>query len=181
MRLKNSEIRFEVTNRCNYNCIMCPREKMSRPQGILDMTLYKRVLDEAVSFGATCVSLENYGEPFMDPFMAERIRYAKAKGLSVFSITNSSLLDEAKAEEIILAGLDKLRISMYGLTKEVYEKIHKGGDFDKVLNNVNGLFRKRRALGKRNPRIEMYFLVFRENKHQIEMFRERWGSIADDV
>jgi wyosine [tRNA(Phe)-imidazoG37] synthetase (radical SAM superfamily) len=29
----------------------------------------------------------------MDPHMAERIRYAKAKGLAVFTITNGSLLD----------------------------------------------------------------------------------------
>ena len=63
MRLINPEIRFEVTNICNAKCIMCPREKMKRPQGVLDMALYKRVLDEAVCAGANQVSLENYGEP----------------------------------------------------------------------------------------------------------------------
>ena len=57
MKLINSEIRFEVTNACNARCVMCPREKMKRPQGVLDMGLYKRVLDEAYAAGADKVSI----------------------------------------------------------------------------------------------------------------------------
>lgn len=181
MKLVNPEIRFEVTNRCNALCIMCPREKMKRPQGVLDMELYKRVLKEAKDGGATQVSLENYGEPFMDPFMVERIKYAKKMGFWVFTITNGSFLTKDTAKEIILAGLDKLRISVYGITKEVYEAIHKGLKFEQVLENVNNLFRTRKALGRKNPRIEMYFLLLDENKHQMDAFRKKWESLADDI
>ncbi len=181
MKLLNPEIRFEVTNRCNSHCIMCPREKMKRPQGVLDMHLYKRVLNEAIEGGVTQVSLENYGEPFLDPYIMDRIRYAKTKGLSVFTITNCSLLDKTEAREVILAGLDKLRISMYGVTKKVYEDIHKGLNFETTLNNVNNLFQTRSELDKTNPRIEMYFLVLEQNKHQIDLFRKTWKPIADDI
>ncbi len=181
MKLVNPEIRFEVTNLCNAVCIMCPREKMKRPQGIMDMKLYKRVLDEAVGYGVTQVSLENYGEPFMDPHMAERIRYAKAKGLAVFTITNGSLLDRKISKEIIAAGLDKLRISCYGMTKEIYEKIHKALDFDTAQKNIADLFDVRREMGAKNPRVELYFLLLEENKHQADMFREKWEHVADDI
>lgn len=181
LRLVNPEIRLEVTNICNARCVMCPREKMKRPQGVLDMGLYKRILDEAIEAGATKVSLENYGEPFMDPFMVERIKYAKEKGLTTLTITNGSLLDKDKSRNIILAGLDKLRISFYGMTKDVYDKIHKGLDYETVLNNVNDLFRIKKELNAKNPSIEMYFLVLEQNEHQIEMFKKRWSGVADDI
>ena len=181
MRLINPEIRFEVTNICNAKCIMCPREKMKRPQGVLDMALYKRVLDEAVCAGANQVSLENYGEPFMDPYLAERVRYAKSKGMAVFTITNAHFLDTKTSENIIQAGLDKLRISMYGTTKDIYEKIHVGLDYDKILDNVQGLFDAKKRLGRDNPKVEMYFLLLDENKHQMEDFKRKWSDIADDI
>ncbi|MFA6142126.1 MAG: radical SAM/SPASM domain-containing protein [Candidatus Omnitrophota bacterium] len=181
LKLINPEIRLEVTNICNANCIMCPREKMKRPQGILSMELYKRIVDEAAAAGATTVSLENYGEPFCDPFLEERTIYAKRKGLSTFTITNASLLDVTRAEKIVLAGLDKLRISMYGVTKDVYESIHKGLKFETVSENVLNLFKIRNKLGSRTPRVEMYFLLLEENKHQIDLFRKKWENTADYV
>jgi len=34
-RLLHPEVRYEVTNRCNATCIMCPRDKHDRAQGIM--------------------------------------------------------------------------------------------------------------------------------------------------
>ena len=34
-RLLHPEVRYEVTNRCNATCIMCPRDKHDRAQGNL--------------------------------------------------------------------------------------------------------------------------------------------------
>ena len=50
MKLNNREVRFEVTNHCNAHCVFCPRDLWlhSRPQGVLDMDLYKRLIDEIV-------------------------------------------------------------------------------------------------------------------------------------
>ena len=106
--IQNREIRFEVTNRCNATCIMCPREKMSREQGILDMDLYIRILNEAYDMGARIVSLENFGETFIDPLFFERAAYAKGKGMQVFTISTGSLLKRSKANKC-LHFLDKIR------------------------------------------------------------------------
>lgn len=179
MKLLNSEIRFEVTNRCNARCIMCPREKMKRPQGVLDMELYKRTLDEAVAAGARQVSLENYGESFLDPHIIERAQYARSKGLAVYTITNGSLLDE-KTIDGIVRYFDKIRVSMYGVTKATYEKIHVGLTYETVVKNVEDLFAAR-ARAKSLLRIEMYFLLMKENEHEMKAFLERYEKKADAV
>lgn len=178
--LQNREIRFEVTNMCNAKCIMCPREKMSRPQGILDMGLYIRVLDEAYGMGARVVSLENYGETFLDPFFFERAAYAKGKGMEVYTITNGFLFNKDLARKSVYF-LDKIRFSIYGTTKEVYENIHKGLNFETVVSNARYLMEKKKRLKSKKPRVEVYFLLMDENKEQVEDFKKMWLDHADDI
>ena len=178
--IQNREIRFEVTNRCNATCIMCPREKMSREQGILDMDLYIRILNEAYDMGARIVSLENFGETFIDPLFFERAAYAKGKGMQVFTISTGSLLKRSKANKC-LHFLDKIRFSVYGTTKEVYEKIHAGLKFETTIENITYLMSEKKRLNAPIPRIEIYFLLMEENKHQTEDFKEMWIGKADDI
>ena len=176
----NKEIRFEVTNMCNARCIMCPREKMMRPQGVMDMDLYIRVLDEARKMGADTVSLENYGETFLDPYFFERAAYAKGKGMSVLTITNGSLFDKDAARKAVYF-VDKIRFSIYGTTKEVYETIHRGLKYETVVSNIEYLLEEKKRLKKQTPRVEVYFLLMEENKHQMEEFKERWLGRVDDI
>lgn len=179
MKLINPEIRFEVTNMCNAHCIMCPRDKMKRKQGVLDMSLYKRVLDEAVDAGAREVSLENYGEPFLDPLIFERAKYAKSRGLKIYTITNGSLIGGERAERIAEL-FDKIRISMYSITKGTYEKIHRGLRFEDVRKNTENLF-KARQTRKSSLKIEMYFLLLKENGHELKEFLITYENMADAV
>lgn len=176
MKLINSEIRFEVTNRCNANCIMCPREKMKRHQGVLDPDLYKRVLDEAISFGADKVSLENYGETFLDPHIFERAAYARSKGLEVYTITNGSLLTDESCKSIVNL-FNKIRISLYGMSKDVYDKIHKGLSFETVTANIERLFKAKEQY-RSDIKIELYFLIMKENEHQMRAFLDKYENRA---
>jgi len=178
--LTNPEIRLEPTNICNAKCIMCPREKMKRPQGVLDMNLYKRIVDQSVQAGAKKISLENYGETFLDPCIFERAEYAKKRGLDTLTITNASLLDEGKCRKV-LELFDVIRISMYGMTKETYEKIHKGLDFGIVKQNVGRLFKMRQESAKSKTKIQIYFLLMDENKHEMRDFLERYEKIASGI
>ena len=43
-RLRHPEVRYEVTDHCNAECIMCPRDmhKLGRPHGIMDRQDYEK-------------------------------------------------------------------------------------------------------------------------------------------
>lgn len=178
--LLNPEIRIEPTNICNAHCVMCPREKMRRPQGIGDLNLFKRIIDQAIDAGAKQVSLENFGETFVDPHIFERAEYAKSKGLETLTITNASLLDEEKGKKA-LELFDVIRVSMYGMSKYTYEKIHRGLNFEVVQKNVSGLLGMRKQSQRSKTRIEMYFLLMEENKHEMKFFLNKYESVADAV
>ena len=59
-------VQIESTNICNAKCVFCPRDDMERRQGIMDMALFTKIVDECAALGIEHVRMHNYGEPFVD-------------------------------------------------------------------------------------------------------------------
>ena len=57
-----------MTDHCNADCIMCPRDMHAdaRPHGIMDLDLYRRSIDEVSALGAEQIVLTGFGEPLID-------------------------------------------------------------------------------------------------------------------
>ncbi|MGD9008093.1 MAG: hypothetical protein PVG41_09235 [Desulfobacteraceae bacterium] len=55
------------------------------------------------------------------------------------------LLNEVKAKALIEAGIDWICVSMDGATAEMYNKIRRGSDFERVCRNVAALDRLRKG------------------------------------
>lgn len=181
MKLINSEVRIETTNLCNSHCVMCPREKLTRPQGVMSMDLFKKIVDEVSSYGITNIFLGGFGESMLDPHFAERVRYVKKFGLFCNFICNGSRLDSTRAKEIVDAGLDEIRFSVYGTTKETYQKVHHGLNFEETIQNIENLISLRKETGKENPKILVFFLILEENSHEAEAFKKEWSEKVDAI
>jgi MoaA/NifB/PqqE/SkfB family radical SAM enzyme len=86
----------------------------------------------------------------LDRHLAKRVRYAKQKGLRrVIIFTNGALLMADKAGELVDAGLDEIKISFDGATKEEFERIRVPLKFDTVVTNIRELVRIRNL--KKSP------------------------------
>lgn len=193
MQLKNPEVRIEPTNLCNYTCTMCPRDTHDRPKGYMPMEFYYSVVDEVIKMGAKQITLVNFGEPFIDPTLEDKIYYATQKGLRTYLITNASLFHlpskskfakefgdgkpMTKIEAAVRAGLTEIRLSFYGATKEVYESVMVGGKFEQTEANIRLASEMRNKFGRdiispttkasiKSPEISMYFLEFSANKNE---------------
>ncbi len=101
---------IEVTNRCNFNCVMCQRIPLKVPIKDMDFGLYKKIIDKLIPIKE--VTLTGWGEPLMHPKIAAMINYAKKKGKWVSLTSNGSLLSERLAKELIQAGLDSISFSI---------------------------------------------------------------------
>ena len=44
-------VQIESTNICNAKCVFCPRDDMERKQGIMDMALFTKIVDECAALG----------------------------------------------------------------------------------------------------------------------------------
>jgi len=79
----------ELTAKCNLRCSYCPRPRISRT---LPFRLFKKIVDEASSFGPTSFSLHLFGEPLLYPRIIESIEYLKRGGHTVILTTNGTML-----------------------------------------------------------------------------------------
>jgi len=174
-------VQIESTNICNAKCVFCPRDDMARKQGIMDMPLFKKLVDECAELGIEHVRMHNYGEPFVDRSLVEKVRYAKEKGIpQVGMISNGSLITEEAARGMIEAGLDAINISVDASGREVFESTRVGLKYDKVIANIERLVRLRQEAGKVRPKLILSF-VRQNNSADEHAFIEHWRSIADKI
>lgn len=143
-------VRIETTNACNARCVICPHRHMNRPVAQMDDALFRRIIDECAGQRCREIHLHNFGEPLLDKKLEERVRYAKAKGIAKVKIfSNGSLLTAERARRLIEAGLDEIKISFDGATREEFEAIRQPLRFDRVVGNVEQLVKLRNELGAR--------------------------------
>lgn len=182
MKLKSGQITIETTNLCPSHCIMCPRELYTQKLGIMDMDLFKKIIDDAAQSGAKTVDTCGYGDPFTDPLLFKRCQYVRERipDAKIYASSNCFLLTPDKYDDVIKY-IDILKISFYGITKETFEKVHRGSiKFEKCLSNILGLLDKMKGLDKKPYTIGLLTLV-EENKHEIKDWINFWQPKLDEV
>ena len=181
--LRHPEVRYEVTDHCNAECIMCPRDqhKFGRPHGVMDTEKFRSSIDEVVELGCTQAVLTSFGEPLVDKTLEDKISYAKSKGLRTYIISNASLLTKKRSRSLIEAGLDELRISFYGMSKESYETVMVGLNFDVTMQNLKDFLEVREEMGYKKPQIEISWLVLKENESETDLFQKYWEPKVDAI
>jgi radical SAM protein with 4Fe4S-binding SPASM domain len=138
-------------------------------------------VDECAALGITHVRVHNYGEPFLDKQLVEKVRYAKSKGIAeVGMISNGSLINEDLARGMIDAGLDAINISVDASGKEVFEATRLHLKYDDVIQNVRTLARLRNESGRTHPKLILSF-VRQNNSAEEANFIKEWTQVADKI
>ncbi len=174
-------LNIEVTNRCNAMCVMCPRDKMTREQGIMPHALFTKIIDEAKNLKIRKAHLFNFGEPLLDPLLAEKVAYAEQNGLRTHFVTNGYLLNKETARKLILAGLSNIKISISGLDNAIYESIHRGLNLKVVEENTLNFIALRKELGSKSPQIEVQLMLCKETVKQTKEYYKKWRYLADKI
>jgi MoaA/NifB/PqqE/SkfB family radical SAM enzyme len=181
-QLLHAEVRYEVTDHCNATCIMCPREEHEhgREHGIMDQAKYERSIDEVVALGAKKIVLTGFGEPMLDKRLELKIAYAKAKGLSTYIITNGSVLNSKRAQGILEAGLDEMRVSFYGMGRDTYNTVMQGLDYEKTRDGLLEFLALRERLGL-HTKVQLSYLTMPENAKDEGLFKEYWEPKVEAI
>lgn len=171
----------ELTNACDLGCIMCAREIMERRVGFMDYELFQSIADQAALAGVFAIRLSGLGEALLHKDLFEAIRYAKDRGLLVHLTTNGKTLDEVKARKLLESGLDRVKFSFQGTEKNEYERMRKGGRFEKLVENIKRLIRLREEGSYDRPFIQIGTTTIDETPEQIERFLGPWRELVDDA
>ena len=187
LRIRNDmlipkRVTIETIYGCNFHCPMCPIDMPSkRKKGLMAWDLYKRVIDELAPYkdDIEMMDLFSLGEPLLDKYLFERIRYAKAVGFRNVGIsTNASLLNAQKQRLLMESGVDHVIFSIDGATKETYESIRVGGIFETDIKNCVETIALRDADGY-PARFLVRFIRQEKNRHEVGNFLKFWGTKID--
>ncbi len=175
-------VRIESTNACNADCAICPRRRMTRPVGFMDMGLYRRLIAECAARRVSTVHLHNYGEPLLDPDLFERIRLARAEGIPHVRIfTNGALLTPETGQRLIESGLTELKVSLDSLDEKTFNAQRQGLDLGAVRANLEQFVRRRNEQGQGRPSVGIVFTRTPRNTQEAEAFADFWRSKVDKV
>ena len=176
-------VSIEPTTACNLGCSECPSglKSFTRPTGKLDLEVNRKLLR---SLGKQLFYINYYfqGEPFLHPQFLELIREAKKHRIYTATSTNAHFITPQKAEEIVASGLDRLIISIDGLTQQTYESYRVHGSLQKVLTGTENLVAAKKRAGSATPHLIFQFLVVKPNEHEVaEIFEKAKAMEVDEV
>jgi len=149
---------IEPTNICNFKCVYCPEsfyDFEDRSGGLhrMDLAAFDKLADQVLDLGRVkSLNLYMMGEPFVNRALPDFIRIARRKDIAerISITTNATLLKEDISRQTIEAGLDYLRVSIYGGDSDSYARKTQGKiGLDRVVENVTRFRRLRDEMGGR--------------------------------
>ncbi len=181
-------IYIDPCDTCNFHCKFCPsgnlelmKKTRGRGHGPMDFEVYKGIIDSLREFPdpVRVIRLYKEGEPLLNPHFADMVRYAKAAPnvLRVDTTTNASLLTPERSLAILDAGLDRINISVEGMTAQQYWDFsgHKL-DFQRFVDNI-AFFYAHKGSCEMTIKINGDLLT----PQQEEDFYKTFGDITDGI
>ena len=133
-------VNFAIDHSCNLKCIMCRdkvdcnnKEIVEKLDSLLDETFIPMLKN------AKLLHPCSLGEVFVSKHSQKLIKMATERypDLSFCIYSNGMFCDEEHISKLGLTNkIDRLLISVHASTEETYNKIVRGGDFHKVMKNV---------------------------------------------
>jgi hypothetical protein len=176
---------IECTAACNLSCFeaCCAPETgitRTRQAGMLDVELFKKVLEEAGP-SLTRVDFFNYGEAFLHKRAIEMCEHLKSHypHIYLYTSTNGTAFTEDQARRLVHSGIDEVTFSIDGARPETYARYRQRGRFDVALRNLRAMADEKRMSGRDLPQINWRYILFTWNDSDEEMNLAR--SLAADV
>jgi radical SAM protein with 4Fe4S-binding SPASM domain len=118
------------------------------------------------------VGFASQNEPLLDRRLFDWIRYLKSvcPDKTCLLTTNGQQLDRFSMDEVGRSGVDRIVVSLNAHSKEMYESINVGLDFDRVMKNVSNLL----ADQSLRPRVELSFRLTADNSAEVREAVRYW-------
>lgn len=157
------------SDRCNIDCFFCSTASL-RGNDELPLARIEELIGEAKQAGVRSIRLAGGGEPLFHRKTKDLLRLIGSNGIPIENITTNAVLLGEEVSGILLDGqCDEIIVSLNTADGESYSRMMQtpARNFERVLTNVRHLIAERKRRGKRDPKIMLQFLVWKENFRSI--------------
>jgi len=159
---------FELTERCNFNCLHCyinqPANCRITRNKELTTAQVKDILDRVAEAGLLFLTFSG-GEPLLRSDFPEIYQHARQLGLIVNLFTNGSLINQSIVDLLLEWRPFSVEITLYGAIPETYQKMTGlPGSFARVRKGIELLL-------ENNLPLRLKSVLITENIHEMEQMR----------
>jgi len=179
-------VSVEPANICQLRCPACPvgRRDTGIPgfrdsERFMSLDLWHRVLSE-IRGTALVVQFYFQGEPLLNKNLPSMIREAHDAGLYTIVSTNAQAMTSELATALVTSGLDRIIVSMDGLTDASYNAYRIGGSLEKTKQALRWLREAKIKNQKSKICIELQALRLRSNEHEWSELKRVYTSLGAD-
>ncbi len=130
-------LNLEVTSYCNANCSMCPRSNV-REYGYISLETVDKLIKKVEDYVLFEISLSGRGEPTFHPQLVEILQKLRVLRTKISVVTTSDGLNQDNYMDVV-DNVDMLRISVSSIDEELFHKVHRGLNYDKIWQNIERL------------------------------------------
>jgi len=177
------------TTFCNFKCVYCKHSSVESKEDLdqcfMDIEFFKMIIKQIKKFPHK-LKLLNFawlGEPLLHPQIAEMVEYAKKADIAerVEIVSNGTMLSSDLSDALVKAGLDRIRISLQGLTEEDYYNISKYKiNFNEFVSNLTYFYNKSRESGNTKVYIKIMDAMLKEKTDE-DKFQKIFSGICDSL
>ncbi|MBI2252238.1 MAG: SPASM domain-containing protein [Armatimonadetes bacterium] len=156
-------LQLEPTNFCNLHCKMCIRNETINSFQHLDYDkfklIYTKIKPKKITFAGR-------GEPTLNSALDKMLFYAGEFKTSTMISSNLTVIDKL-AENLVLASLKALKISIDAATALTYKKVRGGDYFNKILDGIELINFYKKKYKFNFPEMRFDFVILKDNYHEI--------------
>lgn len=172
---------------CQLYCPQCPvgqaNARHTRPispaDQILSIERFIHVL-HALPRSVRVMQFYFQGEPTLNPHLPEMIHMARMRKIHCIVSTNAQSISADYASRLVRSGLNRIIVSMDGLTQHSYEQYRIGGDIQKTKQALHLLREQRDILKANTPIIELQCLRLKSNEQQWQQMQQTYRLLGAD-
>lgn len=173
------QLEIEVTTACNLRCTICEHTYWTQKPRHMTFEQFQRVVDQFP--GLKWVGMTGIGSGFLNPDYMKMLRFLKEeRRCFVEFFDHFFLLKESISRELVRIGVNKVWVSLESASRDSYNRIRVGSDFDTVLNNIRSMMRVKRELKSPIPELWFHFIINAHNVDEMEDYVELVADLAKE-
>ena len=164
---------LDISSKCNVRCTKCfvYHSDMQFGLGHMTMDTFNQITPLLKS--AMLVIGHENGESLLNKNFLAMVAEIKNNNCKFLFNTTGQLMTEERCEHLVRYGVDRIMFSIDSVNPELYERMHKGGSFAKLMQNIDSLNHIKRSYSSTLPEIGWYFVACRSNIGEVPTVVQR--------
>jgi MoaA/NifB/PqqE/SkfB family radical SAM enzyme len=171
---------IEINDSCNLDCAMCLTSSSQRSKGLMSLDLFEATVKAIKESRFISTNLHTVGEPLANKRLPDYLKILKKYDLPVNSISTNGLLLEKNLDTLFeyREQIGRIRLSIDGASKEVYEKIRLGGKWENLHRNLLR-FVERNEQAENPFKVAVNSIISLDNFHEIAFIPHIFSHVAE--